>query len=51
MHRCSGELALHVIDIIESTMIAALNKKELKMRTICTKPEPFFDPEIKKILK
>ena len=51
LHRCSGELALHVIDIIESTMIAALNKQELKMRTICSKPEPFLDSEIKKILK
>jgi len=51
LHRCSGELALHVIDIIDSTMIAAANKQELEMRTICPKPEPFLDSEIKRILK
>jgi len=51
IHRCNGDLALHVIDIIESTMISASQVKEIQMRTTCIKPKPFLDSEIKKLLK
>ena len=49
--RCNGELALHVLDIIESTMIAAKNKTEVNMRSSCNKPSPLKDGEIQKLLK
>ena len=48
-HRCNGELALHVLDIIESTMQAAISKTPKKIQTTCKKPEFFSEEEIKKI--
>ena len=48
---CNGELALHVLDIIESTMIAAKNKTEVNMRSSCHKPSPLKDGEIQILLK
>ncbi len=48
-HRCSGELSLHVLDIIDSTMQAAISKTHKEIRTTCKKPEFFPEEEIKKI--
>ena len=50
-HLCNGELSLHVLDIIESTMKAAKSKKNQKILTTCSKPKRFTIKEIKKILK
>tara|TARA_B100002051_G_C16674099_1_gene606144 strand:+ start:263 stop:1411 length:1149 start_codon:yes stop_codon:yes gene_type:complete len=50
-HRCNGELALHVLDIIECAIISAKNKEEIKLRSKCDKPVPFLDKDIKKLLK
>ena len=50
-HRCNGELALHVLDIIQSTMKASVIEKKQKIRTTCKKPRHFSLKEIKKILK
>ena len=49
--RCNGELALHVLDIIESAMIAAESKEEVSLRSTCKRPNCFEDKEIKKLLK
>tara|TARA_A100001011_G_scaffold113590_1_gene120244 strand:+ start:1668 stop:2813 length:1146 start_codon:yes stop_codon:yes gene_type:complete len=49
--RCNGELALHVLDIIECAMIAAENSTEIKMRSTCNKPMPLKDDEIQRLLK
>ncbi len=49
--RCNGELALHVLDIIESAMVAANDKTEVNMRSTCKKPQPFNDKEIINLLK
>ena len=49
--RCNGDLALHVLDIIECAMIASENKTEVNMRSTCVKPIPFKDEEINKLLK
>ena len=49
-HRCNAELALHVLDIIESTMLAAISKTPRKMRTTCKKPEFFPEEEVCKLL-
>jgi predicted dehydrogenase len=49
-HRCSGELSLHVLDIIESTMKAATTGVPQKIKTNCEKPKRFTEEEVKKIL-
>ena len=38
-HRCSGELAFHVLDILTSTIDAAKNHKEMEIQSTCIKPE------------
>ena len=50
-HRCNGELALHVLDIIECAMISSIYKVEVDLRTNCKKPMPFDDTEISKLLR
>ena len=50
-HRCNGELALHVLDIIESAMISSKTKQEVNLRSTCRRPNSFDDQEIKKLLK
>ena len=50
-HRCNGSLALHVLDIIESTILSAEIGKEISMRTSCKKPKSFDEDQIKIILK
>jgi len=50
-HRCNGELSLHVLDIIKSTMKAADTQTPQEIKTTCQKAD-FFDPkEIYQILK
>ncbi len=50
-HICNGELALHVLDIIECSMISAVEKSEINVRTSCLKPETIEDNFIKNLLK
>jgi predicted dehydrogenase len=50
-HRCNGNLALHVLDIIESTIIASETKKEVNLRSTCDQPIPFTEDEIKLLIK
>ena len=50
-HRCNGELALHVLDIIESTIKSAETGNEIDLKTTCKKPTPFLENQIKIILK
>tara|TARA_Y100000590_G_scaffold341030_1_gene389033 strand:+ start:814 stop:1971 length:1158 start_codon:yes stop_codon:yes gene_type:complete len=49
-HRCNGELSLHVLDIIQSSMKAAKLNKTQTILTTCDKPKSFTLKEIKKIL-
>ena len=49
-HRCNGELSLHVLDIIESTMKAAITGTPQKIKTTCDKPKKFTEQEIKKLM-
>ena len=49
-HRCSGELSLHVLDIIQSTMKAATTGIPQKITTKCEKPKKFSEEEVKRIL-
>jgi predicted dehydrogenase len=50
-HRCSGELSLHVLDIIKSTMKAADTQTLQEIKTTCKKADFFSLEEIQKILK
>ena len=50
-HRCSGELSLHVLDIIKSTMKAADTQTPQEIKTTCQKADFFTLEEIHKILK
>ena len=50
-NRCNGDLSLHVLDIIDSTMRASQTGKPQEIKTTCEKPKPFTLEEIKKILK
>ena len=50
-HRCNGELALHVLDIIECAKISSETKSEVSLRSTCERPNSFQDQEIKKLLK
>ena len=51
LHRCNGELALHVLDMIDLTMKAAQSGDKKNMRTTCGRPEIFLEDEIKKLMK
>ena len=50
-HRCNGELALHVLELIESTIKSAETSTEVGLETICKKPTPFTEDQIKIIMK
>src|SRR5210317_1684049 len=51
INKCNGELSLHVLDIIQSTMKACKTNKPQVIKTTCKKPSLFQTKEIKKILK
>jgi predicted dehydrogenase len=50
-HRCNGELALHVLDLIESTIKSAEKGIEVDLQTTCKRPTPFTEDEIKTLIK
>lgn len=50
-HRCNGNLALHVLDIIQSTIIASETKKEVILRSTCEQPKPLSEEQIKLLIK
>lgn len=39
-HRASGELALHVLDIMESLLEAARSRRHVELKTTCARPAP-----------
>ena len=50
-HRCNGELSFHVLDIIQSIMKAARERKRISIKSTCKIPKQFSNSEIRKILK
>jgi len=50
-NRCNGELSLHVLDMIDSTINAAINGVEQDLRTNCVRPMVFSENEIKQLMK
>jgi predicted dehydrogenase len=49
-HRCSGDLSLHVLDMITSTMKACSTSTFQEIKTTCEKPHYFSEEEVKKLL-
>ena len=49
-HRCNGELSLHVLDIIQSTMKASKTGRKQRLTTTCKIPKRFTEKEVGKIL-
>ena len=50
-NRCNGKLSLHVLDMIDSTINAAINGVEQDLRTNCKRPMVFSENEIKQLMK
>ena len=50
-NRCNGKLSLHVLDMIDSTINAAINGVEKNLRTNCERPMVFSENEIKQLMK
>ena len=50
-HRCSGELAFHVLDIIDTVIHATKKNQEVEIKSTCKKPEPMSEKEIEYLLK
>jgi predicted dehydrogenase len=48
-NRCSIELALHVLEIMDGILISSKNNSIYKIKTSCNQPEPFTEDEIKNI--
>ena len=47
-HRASGELALHVLDALESLRRSARTGRMVRLRTTCRRPEPCqASPEVR----
>ena len=51
IHRCNGEVSLHVLDLIQSTMKSAKTNKAVKLTTTCKIPKLFTHKEIQKIMR
>ena len=51
VNKCNGELSLHILDIIQSTMKACKTGIVQSIKTTCKKPQPFSLKEIRKIIK
>ena len=51
LHRCNGNLSLHVLNIIEAIHLSARNNKKQRISIKCEKPKPFSNKEINSILK
>ena len=51
LHLCNGDLSLHVLDIIRSIMNAAETGNTEVISTMCNKPDPLTQEQIKKLLK
>jgi len=50
-HRCNGELVLHVLDMLDSTIKSAEIFKTVQLRTSCNKTKPFTETDIDLITK
>ena len=49
--RCSLDLALHVLEIMEAILISSKDRIVYQTKTLCKKPEIFKENEISLIMK
>lgn len=49
-HRCNGDLATHVIEVLTSILAAADHKKHIELKTTCERPQALGEHEAKKLL-
>ena len=50
-HRCNSTLALHVLDLIESTIKSSVSANQIELQTTCQKPKLFTEKEISRLIK
>ena len=50
-NRCNGKLSLHVLDLIDSTINAAIDGVEKNLRTSCERPVVISENEINQLMK
>lgn len=50
-NRCSGELSLHVLDIMDCILLSGRENKKINLRSDCERPEQFTEEENIKLLK
>ena len=51
LHKCNGNLSLHVLSIIDAIHNSAKKGKKVKINQICERPSIFSTKEIKSIIK
>ena len=51
IHRCNGELSLHVLNIIDAIHKSAKKNKRIAIKTNCKKPKLFSKKEINSIIR
>ena len=51
LHKCNGNLSLHVLNIIEGIHKSARTRKKFHFKTKCEKPKFFTNKEINSIIK
>ena len=51
VHKCNGDLSLHVLSIIDAIHNSAKKHKKMKIKYLCKKPAIFSQKEIKSIIK
>ena len=50
LNRCSGELSLHVLDIMDSILKSGKENKKLMLRSTCSQPKFFSEEDIKPLI-
>ena len=51
IHKCNGNLSLHVLNIIDAIHLSAKKGKSKKITVKCDRPKPFTNKEINSIIK
>ena len=49
-HRCNGDLATHVIDVLTSILTATSNRQYIELATTCERPQALDEQEAKQLL-
>jgi predicted dehydrogenase len=47
--RCSGRLAAHVLEVMESTLVSAATRKFVTLKTTVERPRPLTDTDVRRL--